>query len=142
MHKEQKEVIFPSGIFIFAFISLSFFLCLKMRFQEEYLKILLLIRSGDTETNPGPKKQSCMKLFHWNLNGLAAHDFIKLPLIEAYIATNNFDIVCFSETFLDSSIPNDDNRINIAGYSLLRADHSSNTKKGGVCIYYKDFVLL
>ena len=50
--------------------------------------------------------------------------------------------MCLSETFLDSSIPNVDNRINIAGYSLLRADHPSNTKKGGVCVYYKDFLPL
>ena len=89
-----------------------------MSFQGEYLRILLLIRSRDIETNPVPKKQSCLKFFHWNLNGLAAHDFIKLPLIEAYIAASNFDIVCLSETFLNSSLPNDDNRINIAGYSL------------------------
>ena len=65
-----------------------------MRFQGEYSRILLLITSGDIETNPGPKKQSCLKFFHWNLNRLAAHDFIKLPLIEAYIATSNFDLVC------------------------------------------------
>ena len=89
-----------------------------MSFQGEYLRILLLIRSRDIETNPVPKKQSCLKFFHWNLNGLAAHDFIKLPLIEAYIAASNFDIVCLSETFLNSSLPNDDNRINIVGYSL------------------------
>ena len=113
-----------------------------MRLRCEYLRILLLIRSGDIETNPGPMKQSCLKFFHWNLNGLAAHDFIKLTLIEAYIASNNFDIVCLSETFLDSSISNDDSRIKIAGYSLLRVDHSSNTKKGGVCICYKDFLPL
>ena len=25
-----------------------------------------------------------------------------------------------------------------AGYNLWRADHPSNTKRGGVCIYYKD----
>ena len=111
-----------------------------MRFQGEYLRILLLIRLGDIETNLDPKKQSWLKFFHWNLNGLAAHDFIKLPLIEAYIATNNFDIACLSETFLDSTIPNDDNRIKIAGYSLVRADHLSNTKKGGVCTYYEDFL--
>ena len=80
-----------------------------MRFYGEYLRILLLIRLGDTETNPGPKKQSCLTFFHWNLNGLASNDFIKLPLIEVYIATNNLDIVCLSETFLDSGIPNDDN---------------------------------
>ena len=50
-------------------------------------------------------------------------------MIEACIGTNNFDIVILPETFLDSSIPNDDHRIYIAGYSLLRADHPSNTKK-------------
>ena len=113
-----------------------------MRFQGEYLRILLLIKSCDVESNPGAKKQSCLKFFHWNLNGLAAHEFIKLPLIEAYIATRNFDIVYLSETFLDSSISNDGNTINIAGYLLIRADHPSNTKKGSVCIYYKDFLSL
>ena len=55
-------------------------------------------------------------------------------IIEAYIATNNFDMVCWSEAFLDSSISNDDKRIKIGGYLLLRVDHPSNTKKGGVCI--------
>ena len=54
-----------------------------MRFHGEYLRILLLIRSGDIETNPGPTRQSCLKFFHWNLNGLAAQDFIKLLLIGA-----------------------------------------------------------
>ena len=40
--------------------------------------------------------------------------------------------------FLDSSVDNDDDdRISIPGYNLLREDHPSNTKRG-VCIYYKD----
>ena len=26
----------------------------------------------------------------------------------------------------------------IEGYNLIRGDHPSNTKRGGVCIYYKD----
>ena len=63
IYREQKEVIFSSGIFIFACIFLFFFLYLKMLFQGEYLRILLLIRSGDIETNPGPKKQSCLFFF-------------------------------------------------------------------------------
>ena len=32
--------------------------------------------------------------------------------------------------------------IDIVGYSLVRADHPSNTKNGGFCIYYKDFLPL
>ena len=30
----------------------------------------------------------------------------------------------------------------IKGYSMIRADHPSNTKRGGVCIYYKKYLLL
>ena len=103
------------------------------------LKRMLLLESGDIETNPGPRK-SFIKFCHWNLNGLAAHDFVKMPLIEAFIKTHNFDIICLSETFLDSSIDISDTRININGYSLLRADHPSNTKRGGVCMYYKNYL--
>ena len=69
---------------------------------------LLLIRSGDVETNPGPKKQVHLKFFHWNLNGLAAHIFAKVPMTEARIKTFDFDVVYLSETFSDSSIPIDD----------------------------------
>ena len=28
------------------------------------------------------------------------------------------------------------------GYNLIRADHPSDSKKGGVCIYYKEHILL
>ena len=83
IYKEVKDVTFLYGIFIFARILLLFFLYLKMHFHGEYLRIRLLVSSGDIETNPGLKKQSCLKLFQWDLNGLAAHNFIKLPLIES-----------------------------------------------------------
>ena len=26
----------------------------------------------------------------------------------------------------------------LEGYNLIRSDHPSNTKRGGVCIYYKE----
>ena len=93
---------------------------------------ILLVNSGDTETNPGPRKSSPIKFCHWNLNGLAAHDFIKAPLIEAFISTHDFDILCLSETFLDSTIDLNDENTNIDGYSILRADHPSNNKRAGV----------
>ena len=75
---------------------------------------------------------------HWNLNGLTAHDFVKVPLIEAFITTHNFDIICLSETFLDSTIPHNDKNININGYSLLRIDHPNKIKRGGVWMYFKE----
>ena len=65
------------------------------------------------------------------------HNFIKVSLLQTLAATNDYDIICLTETFLDSSVENDDDRISIPGYNLLRADHPSNTKRG-VCIYDKD----
>ena len=73
------------------------------------------MQSGDIETNRSPKKHYGLKFFHWDFNELAAHDFNKLPLIEAWTATNNFDIVCLSETSTDASMSNDYNSINV-GY--------------------------
>ena len=52
--------------------------------------------------------------------------------------TNDYDIICLTETFLDSLIENDDDRISIPGYNLLRTDHPSNAKRGFVSSYYKD----
>ena len=42
------------------------------------LNQILLIQSDDVEFNPGPKKSSSLTFFHWNLNGIAAHDFAKI----------------------------------------------------------------
>ena len=54
--------------------------------------------------------------------------------MEAFITSNSFDLVCLSETFLDSTIPNDDVNIQVNGYSLLRVDHPNDIKRGGVSI--------
>ena len=48
-----------------------------------------------------------------------------------------FDVICISETYLNSDTSTVDENLEIAGYTLIRADHPSNTKRGGVCIYYK-----
>ena len=66
----------------------------------------------------------------------------KVPLIEVFITTSNINIVCLSETFLDSTILDDNANIQINGYSLLRADHPNNIKWGGVCIYFKESLTL
>ena len=99
------------------------------------------MQSGDIEINPGPKYSS-LTFFHWNLNGLTAHDNIKILMLQAYVTQYNCDIIYISETFLNSSIQNNDDRIKIDGYNLIRSDHPSDSKKGGVCIYYKDHVSL
>ena len=42
-----------------------------------------------------------------------------------------------SETYFDSDKSDDNDNLKIAGYNLIKDDHSSNTKQGDVCIYYK-----
>ena len=76
-----------------------------------------------------------IKVLSLELNGLTAHDSIKISLLQAYIIQNNYDIICLSETFLNSSIQTNDDRISIDGYNLIRADHPSDSKREGVCIY-------
>ena len=79
--------------------------------------------------------------FHWNLNSISVHDYSKLFLLKAYVSVHKFDI-CLSETYLDSTVLLDDDNLVIFGYNLIRSDHPSNTKRGGVCLYYKNYLPL
>ena len=101
----------------------------------------LLFRCGDIDANPGPKYSS-LTFCHWNLIDLTAHNSIKISLFQAYITQHNYDIVFLSETLLKSSIETNDDRISIDGYNLIRADHPSDSKVVGVCIYYKKHIPL
>ena len=65
-----------------------------------------------------------------------------MPLIEAFITAQNFDVVCLSETVLDSRTDISGTRRNLNDYRLLRADRPSNIKRGYVCTYYKDYLPL
>ena len=105
-----------------------------------WLIFILLICSGDIETNPGPKSKSCQSfsICHWNLNSISAHNFTKLSLLQAYNSVHNYDIICLSETYLNSSVSCDDDNLEIPGYNLIGADHPSDNRRGGVCVYYKN----
>ena len=97
--------------------------------------LVTLLQHGDIELNPGPKYFS---ICHWKLSSLTAHNYLKVSQLQALNLVHKFDIICIWETHLDSSISKDDNALSIEGYSMIRADHPSNTKRGGVCIYYSE----
>ena len=71
-----------------------------------WLCLILITLSSDTEKNPGPKPNFGDKLsrYRWNLNSISAHNFTQLSPLRAYVSTHNFDVLCLSETYLDSSI--------------------------------------
>ena len=104
--------------------------------SHRHLHILLLI-SGNVETNPGPQQQNCLKFFHWNLNSICARGRIKIPLIEAYNSVHKFDVIGLSETMLDDTISDEDIRIEGFSREVYRSDHPSNTKTVYVFIFVK-----
>ena len=96
--------------------------------------------SGYVKTNPGPKlvSKERFSIGHRNLNSITAHNYTKILLLKGYIAVYKFDILYLWETYLDSkTLPNDDD-LDISGYNLVLSDHPSNSKRVGVCIYYKE----
>ena len=72
---------------------------------------------------------------YWNLNNICAHNFTKLSLLRAYVSLHKFDITVCQRHIL---IP-DDESLKISGYYLISSVHLSNKKRGGICIYYKNF---
>ena len=79
-------------------------------------------------------------MHHWNLNSSSAHNFSKLTQLKAYIFMYKHYFICLSETYLDPAIP--DSLLEIDGYNLVRADHPNNIKRGRVCIYYEESLLV
>ena len=51
-------------------------------------------------------------------------------------------MIYISEIYFDSSISVEDRIIQLDGYSLNREDHPSDTKGGGVCIHYKESLVV
>ena len=128
------------GVSIFTTIYLLIILNLL-----EYCWVLSQIigLSGDIEINHGPKSNAlnrCFSICHWNLNIISAHMFTKASLPSVYIFVHKFDIICLSETYLNSEIPSDDKNLEIPGHNLVTEDHPSNSKRGRVCVYHKSSI--
>ena len=106
-----------------------------MHFLRILYFALRLLQHGDIELNPGPKYFS---ICHWNLNSLTAHNYLKVSQLQAFNLVHKLDILCILEIHVDFSVSKDDNALSIGGYSIIREDHHSNTKRGRVSIYYND----
>ena len=79
---------------------------------------------------------------HWDLYSISTNNYHKIFLLSAYISLHQFDVVCISEIYLDSTTALDDNNLEIAGYNLLRANYTSKSKRGSVYIYCKSSITL
>ena len=135
--KKCRKINRKIGVYLFTTIYL---LIISNLLEHLWVGSRIISLSGDIEINPGPKLNAlnrCFSICHWNLNSISAHMFTKVSLLSAYSSVHKFDIICLSETYLNSETPSDDENLEIAGYNLVREDHPSNSKRGGVCVYYK-----
>ena len=62
--------------------------------------------------------------------------------METCNAICKYGFMCISETYFDSLVEAEDDDLRISGYKLIRPDHPSNTKSGGLCTYYQGSLLL
>ena len=70
--------------------------------------------------NIEPKQFTCAWLFQ--IIFLWRHNLVR-----------KFDIICVLETYLDSTVPFDDDNLVITEYHLVHSDRPSDTKSGSVC---------
>jgi len=100
---------------------------------------ILLIVSGTVEINPGPDrtKKSNFSFAVWNLDSIPARNFARIPLIETFQATYDFDLFGVCESLLDKNILNEDIFINGFSPDPFRADKLEQSRNGGVCLYFK-----
>ena len=119
--------------------SLTFSYILQVFQSHFYFYGRLIELSGDVENNPGPnsKPDQSFSIYHWNLNSIAAHNFLKIHSLIAYNCLHHFDIFCLSKLYLNSEISSDNKNLDIPGFRLMQFEHPSNDKWGGVCIYFK-----
>ena len=113
-------------------VLITFLILIVIMFiQFIWIHALLIRQSGDIKMNPGSKPNPChsFSICHWNLNILAAHNYLKVSLLRAYLAIDKFDVVCLSKTFLDSSNISDDDNFYFPGYNLVRTETSIKYKK-------------
>ena len=110
---------------VFIYLRLALYIFMTVLYLRYiWLYSILVKLSGDVEGNLGPKPKPCQSfsICHWNVNSVSAHNFSKVSLLRAYISIHKFDVICISETFLDSDTAFDDDNLKIEGY-IVRSDH-------------------
>jgi exonuclease III len=96
--------------------------------------LLLLLRAGDVETNPGPVSgvEGCLSILHCNIRSIRHKlDYIRDSFID-------FDILCFTETHLDETVLDE---------TLILSNFNSDYRKdrtchgGGILVYVSDSLI-
>ena len=99
-----------------------------------FTMLLLLLQSGDIETNPGPDNLHELSILHLNIRSIRNNiDFIMDNLLD-------FNILCFTETHLDANIPTELLFLSNCYSTPYRKDRTHHG--GGVITYINSNLLL
>ena len=71
-------------------------------------------------------------------NHVTHHNYEKVNLLGAYNTVSKFDMICISESYLDSSLSSDSEQLSIEGYKLVRNDYPGSLRRGGACVYFRE----
>ena len=52
------------------------------------------------DIHPCPGPSSLFKFMHWNLNSIPAHDFERIPILEAFAVQEKLNLICITESAL------------------------------------------
>ena len=119
------------SVFLYRYCCTRYIICYILCTLWLFSRAILL--SGDIETNPGP---GTLDFCTWNLNSIAAYDFLRVVLLEAYNSVHKYDLIGIVETHLDTTI--NEARLALDGYTFYKSSHPQNMKRGGVGLYVKD----
>ena len=100
---------------------------------------LVIYLSNDISKNPGPEphfQNNLINFMSWNLNSLAKDNFHRVSLIEAHNSFFNYDLISVSETSLNDSVELPEPLLN--EYSFLPCNNPTNTRCGGVGLFYRN----
>ena len=130
---------------IFICLRLALYICMTVLYLRYIWLYLILVKLNcAVEENLGLKlrPRQSFSICHWNINSVFAGNFSKISLLRTYISIHTFDVICISGTFLNSDTVFDDNNLKTERYNIVRSDHPSKSRQGGVCIYYNQSLAL
>ena len=116
---------------VLLYVIINYSLCISI---TSILATQVLLKSGDIEKNPGPKKSFAIKFFHGNLNGLAAHDYkpIGTHWIAFYVSNNN---VTYFDIFGGEHIPKETKKF-IGNKNIITNIYRIQAYNSIMCVYF------
>ena len=107
-----------------------------VKHEPHWLPTILIILVNDIHLNPGPHYQTnFLNFMSWNLNTITKDNFEVFDSLKLTTLYSTTDLISICETSLNNSVELSEILLN--DYSFVSANNSTNTRHGGVGLFYK-----